>query len=267
MNIFQLIINKIFGKFNPEALLKNMNFDFGWGTQLARLQDSIIADYLAGKPLPAETVRDLHSNIWVMSAKRVAPGNLVIRQLCLIDILNNNTNNKIDILDQLNKVSYKGIPDTYRIWAEGYSYWMYTRAALDLWQIKFNDAEVGSIIAKVNSGFVQTAYLRGTTWYPAPFGDLRDEPLAAVLQVNHSINNIIISILKLEKNDNVIRYTIAARPLGVNTHVPKNNTSVIVNAQGVPLGFTFYQGYDKKYINKAAEMLDTYDPKRLATII
>ena len=51
----------------------------------------------------------------------------------------------------------------------------------------------------------------------------------------------------------------------MNTHIPKDNYTVKV-VNGIPEGFIFYTGYNNKYKNKAEEIKDLMDPKRLKTI-
>ena len=69
------------------------------------------------------------------------------------------------------------------------------------------------------------------------------------------------------KNETV--YTIQDRNLGMNTHTPRKSILTIKN--GVPVDsngaeFHWYEGYDKKYPNKLAEILDTISPMRLFSI-
>jgi len=119
----------------------------------------------------------------------------------------------------------------------------------------------------VDNGFERTAYKRGNTWYPAPFGDLRDAPLDFNLQRScewATHKTCTIGIVTISVGADTV-YTIKAQPIGMNIHVPKNDTVVKI-AGGVPQGFIFYTGIENKYKDKDEEYKDCMDPKRLETV-
>jgi hypothetical protein len=142
---------------------------------------------------------------------------------------------------------------------------------LKLWVEKFEQIEdisaIIDIIDKINQGFIVTSYPRNGVLYPAPFGDLRDIPLKPDLQIPHEMKTLAISnvIFNYVALDDMIWYSIKGRPIGCNTHIPKNN-SVIKLQKGIPVDFKFYEGYDKKYKNSWEEYKDTFDLKRLLSI-
>jgi len=253
-NAFSKIAKKI-------ATIKATGFNFGNTTDLARLQDKLIEQYKSGnKKISENQMNELKNHTWVKLAKKYAPNNLVIRQYCLIDLFSNNDGKRSKIYDLVKRVSYNN-----RIWAEGYTYWLYTLDALELWADIFNEKKMNNIICKINLNFLNTAYLRNDKWYPAPFGDLRDKPLDNVIQINHKINTIKIANIKLRKKDNKIVYKITGKPIDLNTHIPKDNSTISISNE-IPNKFKFYKGYDKKYSSKVAEMADTFDTKRVKSI-
>ncbi len=235
--------------------------NFMSGTPLAILQDNYIQAYTASQSIPdKKAIRFLENDLWIEIAYNFAPNNLVIRQYCLIDVFNNRIEHKERILNLLNLLSYKNFRSLEnRIWAEGYSYWVYVRSALDLWVKKFQDPEAIEIIRLIEEGFLQTSYKRNGIWYPAPFGDLRDTPLSN--QKDHNMQSCTIGTVSLFVGDPV-RYSIKGRPIGCNTHISKDDYNLLI-VDGVPQGFHFYEGYDKKYKSRWDEIKDTLDPKRI----
>jgi hypothetical protein len=251
-------------------ILKSNNFSFGNGTIVAVTQENLFQRYKTGQTIPAQEISGLENILWVNLAVTFAPCNLVIRQWCLLDLLKNTLRNKDNVASMINRLSYQGSASPFRIWAEGYSYWQYSRLILDAWVVKFGNTTdmtgIKRIIEEIDLGFVETAYLRAGVWYPAPFGDLRDVPLDPPLQINHTTTSKTIktvSVTTLAGGD--IKYVIKGRPIGLNTHIPKEDSTITVT-NGVPHGFKFYTGYDKKYNNKLDEMIDTFNMRRVFAI-
>ena len=268
-------------KYNPVKDASSLNFRYG--ETLAVSQDNIIASIIARRTVSEAQIRMLENDVWIPLAERLAPCNLVIRQLCLIDVLRNKTNNYNRILALLNKVSYKTdvtIPkfsgpgtQQVRIFAEGYSYWEYTMNALTLWIAKFLTTQsaqvtnVRTLVTKIYNGFVATSYKRGTVFYPAPFGDLFDIPLNQQdWQVPHTPVNVTIANVKMNVAGGVVTsYNISSRPLGCNLHTVVNNYTSNI-ASGRPTNFTYYTGYSVKYRVAGSEIADMLNSTRLSTL-
>jgi hypothetical protein len=116
------------------------------------------------------------------------------------------------------------------------------------------------MIDEIDRSFFATSYQRNSLRYPAPFGDLRDIPLEPVLQ---SMQPIVESCNKgcvLKKSDT--SYTIFGWPVGLNPHIPAKTYDINI-MNGIPVGFTFYTGYDKKYPSVISEWADILNPKRI----
>jgi hypothetical protein len=242
--------------------------NFKCGTKLAVQQDTYMKMLLNGDKISKSQIQDLKDNLWVKIAAKLAPNNLVIRQYCLIDILEYVPKNKNKILKLLNTLSYNEKSD-YKCWAEGYSYFNYVLDFLNVWMDWFHCgmsmSEFYDIINQIKQGFIATSYKRNDTLYPAPYGDLRDVPLSADLQIGHSNTNIRLSNLIVNYNNETVDYKIIARPLGFNTHIPKKDAIVKV-INGLPQPFKFYEGYDKKYKNVVEEIIDTFAIKRILSL-
>lgn len=251
-----------------------MLYNFTWGTKLAVEQDELLTILNQGNIIPLRTAKVLEKNIMVKIASIIAPGNLVVRQWCLIDIIKKSPDHKDKIIKMMDLLSYKGTCD-YRLHSEGYSYLVYIMNILNKWIAQFESSadlsELKEILHKINFGFYMTSYLRNNIFYPAPFGDLRDVPLGPEIPdisklIKDSANVINISNIKLVKsNDGLITYYVKAIPLGFNNHIPKKNYSVNI-VDGYPNGFEFYIGYDKKYKNKFYEFIDTFDIRRIISL-
>lgn len=235
------------------------------GTKLAKLQDSLITVIEDGGNINKHIIRDMKRNWWVRTADCTAPGNLVIRQYCIIDLAEGRDHHKIRIKRMMDKLS-KYDNSSYRLWAEGYSYWLYTNRALQLWLQAFPNKEVYYIAYSIDSGFAHCSYRIDSLYYPAPFGDLRNVPLDSVGQDLAKY----ISDKTYAKCQNVIRtanhYTILAWPVGMNNHCPKLDKSYEIGECGIT-NFTYYEGYDKKYDSEEAEWYDIINPIRLISTL
>jgi len=161
------------------------------------------------------------------------------------------------------------------LWAEGYSYWLYTKPFIEYYAFKANYDHSNTtlvppfeyFISTIDHGFADTAYYRKGILYPAPFGDLRDIPLEKHLQNKVPFTNVDIDPL-FKYNQ---KYTIYGNPMGFNTHIPKDSYRIDA-ASGIPVDpdksvpFKFYEGYSLKYKNKWQELLDTFSFKRIKSI-
>lgn len=228
-----------------------MNFEHG--TELAKYQDSLFVKLTNGFQeliFNREHLRRLEGNLWVRMAEKSSPNNLVVRHLCLTDILNARPENQERIERLLGKLA-----PSPKIWAEGYSYWEYTRGILKYWVDNFKDtyrvARVKCAMRDIDANFALTSYMRDGKKYPAPFGDLRDVPLRHELQGDEQEPQFRGEFLTKHGD----RYFIKPYLLGGNTHTPARN-EVFAIVGGRPAGFHFYTGYDKKYQSAKREWAD-----------
>ena len=198
----------------------------------------------------------LRDNMWVKTAYKLAPSNLVVRHICILDIIENKTKR----ISMVSKLLFILSPDN--LWAEGYSYWLYTRIALSMYAKHFNIPWLGQIIYDIDTMFDLTSYegLNGQKW-PAPFGDLRHIPLKKQKDIDRRCN---YSTKLFNKVGNI--YYIYDYPLGFNTHCEVKRSMRIIDG-GRPLNFKFYEGYTTKYNSKPEEVKDTFfNWKRIKSI-
>lgn len=243
-----------------------MNFDTG--TTLADFQQSLFDKLQENIPItPAELSR-LEGNYWVKAAETLAPSNLVVRHYCLIDLIKKNLGHYKQIVAQINKLTYASKSND-RIWAEGYSYWLYTKSFIVQYYMKIiphNDVRyyyLSEVVSSIDKNFLATAYLRGSIWYPAPFGDLRDIPLEPELQ-NNKEPSPSCSIGCVSKTSDV-SYTIQGWSVGLNPHTPSHTYDIKI-IDGIPLGFVFYNGYALKYPSIISEWADILNLKRIFSL-
>lgn len=241
-------------------------FNFKNSTELAKQQDSYLMKYKNYNKIDECELSDLKKNLWVISAEMLAPGNLVIRQFCLIDLFNNSPDHTRRIKRQINCLSY-GKPNN-RIWAEGYSYWLYTRSILDVWINRFPNTDISDMIHEIDDGFIKTSYCRDGSWYPAPLGDVRDQPLGIELQLtceqDFKYRSFPIKVANVTVNED-LTYFLEGWPIGMNLHTIKSNDTIQI-IDGIPVNFTWYTGYNNKYPTKDLETADLLDIRRLETI-
>ena len=258
-----------------------MNFDYG--TKLAIFQEMIFNKYITDPAsiTDADEVR-LFTNWYVKIAKHIAPSNLVIRHLCLQQlILKMDWTN--EIIKLMRRLSYWD-GHTYHLWAEGYSYWGYTKGFL----CKLFSMEILEIINAIDYNYQKSAYVYKGIMYPAAYGDCFEVSLENYVQDLDKVERdaLCIPVLKqtfygsdippvwrnfsalIPENEKIlVTYKVFGKPIGFNTHIPIRDSKMFIdNIRGKPVPFAFYQGYQKKYPNKWAELLDTFHWKRFISL-
>jgi hypothetical protein len=237
----------------PELVTALVEHNIRNGTQLARAQDSLMALYKEGDTIEPKTIDSLENNLWIKASIKLCPSNLTVRQWCLIDLFKRDPYHAFHIKKMMKLLSQDG-----NLWLEGYSYWKYTKEFVIEWLNEFEDAEIRNLVHSIDQAFSLSSYERGVLYYPAPFGDLRNESLKRCPEY---VTNGSVGILKIFR-DNIVIYKIYGQPVGLNTHIPID-TTIIKVVGGTPVGFKFYQGYDKKYKNQEEEILDIFHPVRV----
>jgi len=262
----------------PSSTLKAemSTFNMTGGFDLAVKQDSLLVRYARGEVIPPDELVALRANPWIRASQEVAPGNLVIRQWGLIDLLSHEPSNAPRILELAELLAPSSPDNGGRVWSEGYSYWRYTRDVLAPWVRAFPEVEaarrVGTLISSVDSCFAATTYVRNGSLYPAPFGDLRDEPLVDSLLPAPASSwregwkgRRTCGFVTAERTDSGSTYRIAAQPVGLNTHIPADTQWIAVR-EGFPQGFRFYEGYSRKYPRSVDEKLDMLRIERVESV-
>ncbi len=257
--------------------------NFVTGTPLAKKQEELYRKYKTGEKVDKKEIRNLKTNWWVLSASKVSPNNLIIRQWALIDLLIGVPLHHQEILTAMKQLSYYGDQkpkeELCLIWGEGYSYYLYTKQILTEWlrtfhiknyEVQILNDNIDSIIFIVSGiefGFAITSYQDRGLYYPAPFGDLRKQPLEDYLQkLVPSLQNFPqINCKGVERkliSHSLVEYKIDVKLVGLNVHIPKESSKIIVQ-DGIPINFNFYEGYENKYPNKEAEWKDILNPMRI----
>lgn len=240
---------------------------------LADFQQATYGKIMAGQAPSTDDVKRLTSvsveNVWIESARVLAPDNLVIRQYILKDYVNSKADHYDAIMAMLKKLTYWQNGAWRLLFGESYSYYIYCRGFLILYCSKFGNstATLGEFISMIDTGFQVTAYLNGTVMYPAPFADLRDVPLDPPLQDPSKIlpNIDLFPVAKRTLMDGTVEYKVKGCALGYNGHVQISDSKCsIVN--GVPTPFTWYTGYDKKFPKWYSQWVSMADPRRLLSL-
>lgn len=212
-------------------------FNFESGTALAIRQDKVFSLISNNNSVSSTDYRTLKDNLWVPAACKTAPCNLTVRHLVLLDLIEKRKARFNTISSQISLIA----PD---LWAEGYSYWCYTKSFLKLYNTRLDASAIRVCTETIENLFIQTSYLgKEDILRPAPFGDLRDQPLDST-GVHPSTGDF--SLRFLSRKGNV--YYINPYILGLNGHVPTKSYKVeIIN--GIPYGFIYYTGYENKVTN------------------
>ena len=234
---------------------------------LAVEQDSLIKMYGRGQTVSKDTIRALRINWWVLCSEKTAPNNLVIRQFCLIDLFSGKDRYGYRIQRLVDVIS--GGPSPGRSWAEGYSYWKYSKEAIIPWLQKFPGSPaagpISVMVRQIDSTFAATSYLRDGHRRPAPFGDLWDIPLDSAAQDVDMADSASCRNMTVRKHFGFRVYYISPMPLGFNGHC-EDAASTRTIENGIPLNFKYYQGYHEKYHTEKAEWIDLLNPIRIFTI-
>ena len=214
-----------------------MNFE--WGGVLATRQDLS----LSGKGTKADA-RAFRGNWVVPIASILAPCNLTVRHLCILDILDGHPNRCPGIIRQLRALTYGGDG----LWAEGYSYWQYTRWALSTYADRFGLEKLKEFIERQDADFMSTGYEVDGVVHPAPFGDLR----AVSVIDGATVVNPALSIYPVTWFEGKMKVWIKSRGVGFNLHTAYEDVPYII-FKGRPYNmetgrfFEYYEGYKKKY--------------------
>ncbi len=261
--LFIIFLVFISCKFTNMIDFKKVNIKSG--TELVEYQTKVFYDYKSGIILSADTIKKMHENVWVMAAEETAPNNIVIRQWTLLDLLDGVPTHRNKLYKIIDMLSYGTNGD--RIWAEGYSYWIYSRQFMRDWVVKFDDDnKIAGLIEDIDNGFIKTAYKRGDKWYPAPIGDTRDEPLFPFHQEQCvKKDSITVSIVSMKRIGNEVVYNVEGIPFGMNHHVFCED-KVIRVIDGATKDFVFYTGMENKYPNNISYVMDVIDNRRLESI-
>jgi len=244
-------------------LLNCTSYTFTYGSALAEQQTTTFYQYKAGEPISSNTKDSISNNLWVIMAVDLCPSNLVIRNLCLEDILNGSPDNDRAIREQLAVVGT-------RLYLEGYGYWKFIKPFLEEYNKQFKSFH--KYIEDMDLLFRLSAYKLNGTIYPAPFGDIAFIPLDN--QDSMFVDNFeMYPIRKATLIPGLIEYTIDKCIVGLNTHVPGESTTVIISDNVCILKdticehFPWYQGYDKKYGSKDEELKDVFSKDKVNWIL
>jgi hypothetical protein len=243
-----------------------------WGFDtiaLAQFQESCQQKFINGESITPEESAKLDGCVWVKLASVLSPSNLVIRQWALSDLFKGIPWHASKLEKMLDVLSYKGDKSGMRIWAEGHYYFWYAMCILQLWVTKFEDkvdlTKIKGTIDEIRKGLTMTSYYRNKILYGAPYGDVRDVPLDVVAKVERK-DIVKISNVSMVVNGDFVTYQIVGKPVGLNLHIPKDD-SVVQVIQGIPKGSNFYEGWDKKYKNKWGEIRDLLSWKRIKSLL
>jgi hypothetical protein len=144
------------------------------------------------------------------------------------------------------------------LWAEGYSYWCYTKYILQLYCEHFFIVGVlADFIQRQTAGFIKTAFVWNDRLYPAPFGDVWPGPMNEAFdpgQVRESVPPVLVYNDGLGQG----RRRITSRGIRFNLHTAYVRELYLI-LDGVPIDtmsnpFKYYVGYDKKYPTRWCEV-------------
>jgi hypothetical protein len=242
-----------------------MKFTMGLADYEKEVCERIVAGTLS-EVERKKAIWKLKLNPWLFLSWLFAPGNLTIREWCLLDLLENRPKRAHKINAMLQVLSYNGT-----IWAEGSYYWLYMRLILDVWVQAFPftcmQLHIPGLIDHIHQNIVLLTFKRPDgVWCAPPYGDVRDDtdpiryPLGHIeLQREHDIPREISSgpitmeclygicpILGNSLETISLRYIVNARPIGLNQHIPRNNYTIYL-INGAPDGFDYYAGNLEKY--------------------
>ena len=243
--------------------------NFMWNGKLWQFQQDLFDSYVAGRrSFSKDEIDYLKANLPIKIARWLAPSNLVIRHLCLLDLMSKECSFVSVIKELVDILAYNKKNKRVNIWAESYAYWAGdTRPFLIEWVKAVNlsgiDLEdLKATISEINNNFRRTSYERNGVSYPAPFGDVWDCPLEDALQQPKDKGNVLPVVRVC---DPIIK--ISTKPIGFNMHTdtvekPYDTTTGIPIDMETDKPFKFYKGYEEKYPTKWSEIKAMLSIKR-----
>ena len=232
-----------------------------YGTKLAQFQDRLIALAESGaNQLSRKDIKKLNNNLWINWANRTAISNLTVRNLCLQLYFRTFKTGKyletnVKLWRQIQKLSSNG-----QLWAEGYSYWLYTKKALEL--LDYSNSLVDyniNFIPQIDKNWIASGWIdQQNKLRPAPFGDVR------LTYINHnkadktSVKEFFTCDFFTKTNH---IYQIKPYPVGLNGHCEAEEKIVNVKRH-----IDYYKGYDKKYKGPLDEWHDLLRWRRIKSI-
>jgi len=248
-----------------------MNLEYG--TKLAVFQEILFAKFMSGAKINDEDQVRLFNNKYVSIAAKIAPNNLVIKHLCLRQlILKEDLNNKIIAL--IKRLSYTE-NNNPKLWAEGYSYWVYIKSFL----MELQNVDIYDLIDIIDTNFQRTSYIRDDMLYPAPYADIWDTPLEKSLQDIKKVrtdsvcfpvtkqtfygSDVPPEFKKIRPQNITVIYSITGAPIGLNNHIQLKDAKYYIDETGYPSNFKFYTGYQHKYPSRWKEFKDIFSWRRI----
>lgn len=240
------------------------------GSSLADFQDYCFIMLQHSQNLSSGNHDRLRTNSWVKIAERLSPCNLVIRHYCLLDIIEREPKRFNAILEQVKLLTYYTANTSFLLYAEGYSYWLYIKNFLALYVSRFPSTLLFSeFIYLIDRGFQATSYLHDKSrdampWrlYPAPFGDVRCEPLEESLQDRTKMFDTI-TVMPVSKNG--LMYFVKSMPVKLNGHIQVKDSHVTI-VDGFPQNFQWYHGYNEKYPTAGSRFVNTCNLRRIVSL-
>ena len=238
---------------------------------LADFQQGLYDKIVKGIPFSDSDKKRLNGvnaeNVWINTASSIAPNNLVIRQYVIQDHHDFCSERCLQIVRMLRLLTRCTDQSAPMLLLESYSYWKYMKPFLVVYANKFarddvRGLSIKSFTQRIDEGFQATAYLRGDVLYPAPFGDLRDEPLEDCLQDRSKVQSSV-NIFPVTKLGN--HYEIEGCAVGLNGHIQTKNSEAMI-VDGVPMPFKWYNGYESKYPTWQSQVANTFNFKRIFSI-
>jgi hypothetical protein len=232
------------------------------GYALGALQERLESCLREGSTPSEQDLHILHNNWWVRLAFYLAPNNLVLRNLCLQALLTGNPEPYSEKIYRtfINLAYYHRHSEP--LWAESYSYWGYSKCLLKMFIDKFQKISWISLFERIEENFAVSSYVYKDFLYAAPFGDLWSDSKVYLQDLN--LMKTVCSVGHLTKQENNV-YRFRAWPVGLNCHCLKSGKKIEIR-DGIPVGFKFYEGYNRKYKNKLCELLDMFDIRRVISI-
>lgn len=202
-----------------------------------------------------DNLESMSADAWVYTRKRLymqpririlsrfRPTGLAVRYYCLLGILFVGEKDYSNQIHRLVSVLSCG----YSIWIEGYTLWRKTKKFISAW-LSNCDPEpmmatcIGNIVKNIDHNFINTAYRRNGSWYPAPFGYVVDEPLERRFQsqgpVEQQNSSVSAGPVRKDIGPTTISYVISATNNTGNKWIPTADVSVRV-INGYPYGFRY----------------------------
>lgn len=241
--------------------------NFLWDGKLYEVQQRVLDRVRLMLPVSEEDRDLLRGNIPSRLAYFLAPSNLVVATLVLLDLIEGRNTRQAKILKTCQRCcginparcawTVFEVDWSRSLWLEGYSYWSVVVRYLRAYRGMFDCVWAADIMVEIEKNFQCLGFhMPGANKFPPPIGDVYEGPMAPWSDYDTRTRIGPVS-MEWPGTPYDLLYCVNADPVGFNLHTHRvRNQYGIIN--GVLKGFSWYTGYRNKYPTVWSELREIF---------